>query len=599
MEVGDVTSSTVVRCPLCSAELRPTMVDPTTGMIECTCGHRADAHFVNEAAYLQARLDWVRDRIRDGDVAPRGPGHSGSAARAPTGGYRMPVQTILLSIGALLLVVAASVFTAVAWPRLAPAVQVSIVLGVTAVVTTLAVVLRTRLHGTAEALAALAFGLVVVDAVALSALGLAPARWLDSGSMFWVVLLAGLAVTAVVAGRWSGLRSWSWMGWGSGAAALGAVATVLVDTTQVSPQPLALGVSILSVGGVLLVTGSYVVAWMRPDRRPMVLAGVVSLLIGLGLAATLALAGEAVGAVAFTTGLTAMALGGMAAVMPADDPNRSARRVSAVGAAVLASVTGGLLASLLPPTAAVAVGVAALGGTLLAVGVSRGRGVLGLLPAVPLWATWLLVPRDVDQRVVAVFVLAVALSLLGAAWLGAGRADVSWLAWPAAAGGYAAFVLLVPESYPTLLEAWTLPAALMLAVAGVVSGRGRESSSLALAGPALAVALLPSALATWGAPWVSDEAGGTTEHVVRLVIVLVVGGVLMVVGARQNALGVLLPAAAAVLLAGSAQAWTALDTLPRWVALALVGIALVLAGARFEWVRDEGRRARSWVQQMS
>lgn len=597
--MGAVTS-TLVRCPLCGAELEPTMVEKTTGMLECTCGHRADAHFVNEAAYLQARLDWVRDRIRDGDVAPRAAAVPRMDVAVPTAPYRMPVQTILLSIGALLLVVAASVFTAVAWPRLGPAGQVGIVLLVTTVVTSLAVVLRTRLHGTAEALAALAFGLIIVDAVALSALGLAPEEWLDGGSMFWLVLFAALAVVGVVVGRWTALRSWSWMGWGSSAAALGAAAALLIGPDESDSASLALAMCVLAVGGALLLTGSYVVAWTRVDRRPMVLAGTVAFLIGLGVVGSLALAGEAVAAVATTTGLTGAALAGMAALMPGADGRRNARQVSFVAAVVLSSVAVGLLASLLPRTAVVAVGVGLLGGALLLAGVARGRGVVGLLPATPLWATWLvMVLADVDQGVVGVLFVAVAASLLAAAWMGAGDADVTWLAWPAAMGAYTAFVLLVPETYPTLLEAWTLPGALLLAAAAAVSCRGRPASTLERVGPALSVALLPSALATWFSPWVSSVSSDTTEHVVRLIGVLVVGGVLMVVGARRHALGVLLPASAAVLVAGSAQVWTGLATLPRWIALALVGTTLVLAGARFEWMRDEGRRARTWVHQMS
>ena len=590
---------TLVRCPVCSAELSPSKVDPTTGMVECTCGHRADAHFLNEAAYLQARLAWVRDRIRDGDVAARPEAVPGTDDAVPTAPYRMPVQTILLSIGALLLVAAASVFTAVAWPRLGPAGQVGIVLVVTGVVASLAIILRSRLRGTAEALAALAFGLVIVDAVALPALSLAPEDWLEAGSVFWVGLFTALGAGGVVAGRATGLRSWSWMGWGGTAAALGAVTAALTESAQESAQPVALAVSILSVGGVLLVTGSYVVGWARVDRAPMVLAGAVALLIGLGVAAGISLAGEAVGAAAFTNGMTALALAGMAAVMPTEEASRSARQWAGVGAVVLASVTVGLAASLLPDGVLVAVAVAALGGALLLAGVVRAGSLIGLLPAVPLWATWLVVVlAEVDDAVIGVFVLAVSLAVLGAAWLGAGHRGLTWLAWPAAVGGYGAFALLVPETYPTVLEAWTLPAALLLAVAGAVSCRGREASSLELAAPALSVALLPSAFAAWLSPWVSDVSGGATEHVVRLVVVLVVGGVLMVVGARQHAAGVLVPSAAAVLVAGTAQLWTGLATLPRWVALALVGVLLVLAGARFEWVRDKSGRARRWVQQM-
>ncbi len=89
---------------------------------------------------------------------------------------------------------------------------------------------------------------------------------------------------------------------------------------------------------------------------------------------------------------------------------------------MLASVTVGLAASLLPDGVVVAVAVAALGGALLLAGVVRAGSLIGLLPAVPLWATWsVVVLAEVDAAVIGVFVLAVSLSVLGAAWVGAGN----------------------------------------------------------------------------------------------------------------------------------------------------------------------------------
>lgn len=49
---------------------------------------------------------------------------------------------------------------------------------------------------------------------------------------------------------------------------------------------------------------------------------------------------------------------------------------------------------------------------------------------------------------------------------------------------------------------------------------------------------------------------------------------------------------AAVAVADSAQLWGGLQMLPRWLALASIGGALVLAGARFEGVRSQRHRAR-------
>jgi hypothetical protein len=80
--------------------------------------------------------------------------------------------------------------------------------------------------------------------------------------------------------------------------------------------------------------------------------------------------------------------------------------------------------------------------------------------------------------------------------------------------------------------------------------------------------------------------------------VLVVSAVLLVAGVRRRAGGLLWPGAVGLALAGSAQLWGGLQSLPRWVALALVGGSLVLAGARFERLRSEGRRARAWAQEL-
>jgi hypothetical protein len=62
--------------------------------------------------------------------------------------------------------------------------------------------------------------------------------------------------------------------------------------------------------------------------------------------------------------------------------------------------------------------------------------------------------------------------------------------------------------------------------------------------------------------------------------------------------GLLLPGAAAVAIAAAAQVWSGLASLPRWIGLGLAGTALVLAGARIEWLRGEGGRARAWLREL-
>ena len=113
------------------------------------------------------------------------------------------------------------------------------------------------------------------------------------------------------------------------------------------------------------------------------------------------------------------------------------------------------------------------------------------------------------------------------------------------------------------------------------------------------MALIPSAAATWLAPWAVDLwSETTTTHLVRLAAVLVAGVIAVVVGARQRLAGLFIPGAIALVIAAGAQLWSGLETLPRWGALAIAGTLLVVAGARIEWLRREGRRAVGWVGEL-
>lgn len=592
-------AESLVRCPACGTRhFPPDAVDPQSGMVTCECGHRAAAAYLSEAAYLEARLAWVRERIRSGDPvtaadrAPTAPPGSG-AAPSP-----VSAQAVLLTVGAVLLVVAAAVFTAVAWPRLGAAGQIALILAVTAGVAVVAVRLRRRLPGTAEALAALAFGLAVVVLAALPALGVVPQAWQGAESGYWLAGLGGLALVAVISGRASGLRSWAWLGWASVGAASFAATALAAGPPPVDDRRLMLAFSILALAGVVMLTGSWAVPTLSVDRRPMLLAGSGALLVALAVVAGSALGGVAVAEAAATTAVAAAVLGVMARVVGPEAP-----RWFAWGAVLLAVVASGLLLSLLPETALSGVVVAGLGALMLQAGVRTAAAAHAVVATAILWVTWLVASVASNAEVspspgsaITWFMVGASVALFVTAWTGRGSQGLTWLAWPGALLGSVAFVLLVPASYSGVLEAWTLPVAALLALAGWVAGRGRSAGSLETVGPALSVALLPSAMATWAAPWVLGLDGSSAENLVRLGLVLGIGSALMVLGVRRHWLGVLLPASAAVLIAGLAQLWTGLDALPRWVALALVGVLLVVAGARFEWLRDEGRKARLWAQ---
>ncbi len=609
-----------ITCPACGVGVLSTeRMEPDTGMVRCACGHEVFAGFIAEASYLEQREEWLHDRIEAGDGppdtdviqqyqvwdprSPTTPIATGAGEPRPRG---VGVQTVLLGLGALLLVVAASVFTAVAWERIGPTGQLLVVVTATLGVSAAAVLLRRRLHGTAEALAALGFGLVVVDLVAAPTLGVVPDSFTEVTSPYASTALTLLAVAALAAGHLAGLRSWVWLGWASVTAAAGAGAAMLAERAGGGASAIVLSLTLTAVVGVVLLTMTWVRQSLVRDRRPTVTAGAVAMLVAGPVAVGTTLDSAAVGAGTLFAVATTTVL--LAALSQMSRPRPVAFLVAA-GALVGASAA--LLLALALPSAPLALAICAgvAGAVALVLPMHRGRGAVGLVVALPLWLGWLglllstsAAERLAEDRAVdatGALLVTVAVGLVAAAWAGRGSGAAAALAWAAAPVGFAGAAALVPEGYPELLEAWTVPLAVALLGAGWLASSGRTVSSLERVGPALTVALLPSAVMAWAAPWVQDGNDDPTAHLVRLVAVLVVGTVACIAGARRHSLGLFLPAAASLLVAAAAQLWTGLDALPRWMALGLAGVLLVVTGARFEWVRGEGSRARTWMHGLS
>ncbi|MET9837804.1 hypothetical protein ABZZ01_08415 [Streptomyces virginiae] len=226
--------------------------------------------------YLLARRDWLLRLLQQsGAAAVRwGPAASGSPAApawsaGPAKEASAPgAQNVLLTLGAVLLAVAALAFTLVSWGSMGIAGRSAVLAVVTAAALAApAVLLRRGLRSTAESVAAVGLLLTVLDAYALYAVGMPDA----DGTGY----AAGAA--AVLAAVWAG--------YGSALRTLRIPLPAAVVAAQL-PLPLAAvawQAGPLGVGWALLVTAALDAALalrVRAAALPAALLGSAALLVG-------------------------------------------------------------------------------------------------------------------------------------------------------------------------------------------------------------------------------------------------------------------------------------------------------------------------------
>lgn len=241
-----------VRCPSCGGSLSP-------GAPRCpVCGLSLVGPAAVELWQVDQRLAGLRQRrtvllaaLQTPPQPVEGAALAGPGRARDEGIRAWPAQQVLLAVGALLVVVAASVFLAVAWDVLGVAGQVVVMALLTMVAGGSSIVLGRRgLRASAEALAVLAVALALVDAAA--------ARWLD---------LAGLSAVD---------------GWGYAAGVAAGLTLVMV---AVSPPVLQRTATTYRLVAVLAATAAPLlglVAAEPPDFAATAVCAVLAALAGWG-----------------------------------------------------------------------------------------------------------------------------------------------------------------------------------------------------------------------------------------------------------------------------------------------------------------------------
>jgi hypothetical protein len=136
-----------------------------------------------------------------------------------------------------------------------------------------------------------------------------------------------------------------------------------------------------------------------------------------------------------------------------------------------------------------------------------------------------------------------------------------------------------------LVEAYTLPAALMLAVVGVVGSvrSTKPVSSWAVYGTPAALALLPSALLA-----------GPSSDPARVVLVTLGAAAVLGAGLAFRAQAPVTIGSIALVTVAVLQLAPVAAEMPRWITLGSVGLALLIAGVMYEKARQGARAAQHW-----
>lgn len=444
---------------------------------------------------------------------------------------------------------------------------------------------------------AVLLGLAVADVVALAAVR----PLLRPVTRFVAGLVAAGAALLGLAAAWEGAAAPSWTA--TGLLLAGTVAAALLPRATRAAAVLP-GAAPLTAAGAGISAAAATGSLDALGRGGVVVAAAVGLAL---LTAAVLVTRYPVALAATAAGGAVLALTGAGALLDADRFAALAPLALAAAApAVLASVR---LPALRPPAVGAALAAPAVAVVLAAVdGPLEGPapGLLLALTAAVAFAVASVRAGQPEERVAAGAGAAIGVLAVGTtAPTGAlGQVAVQLAVVGAAAGGYGlavrsravqavAVAALVGACWSAVagaglevVEAYTLPAAAGLLLLGW-PGLRAGARSWSAEGPAVAVALVPSALAAVAEP-----------APLRWLLVVVAA-------ALATAGGALAHRQATFVLGAGSLAWAVLGRLapyapllPRWITLGAVGVVLLVVGATYERRRQQAREAVAWVAQM-
>lgn len=573
-----------VSCPSCGQWL---FAREGVEQVRCRCGLLASGDLIREMSYLRdgipkwtRRLAALEEAIAGRSATPAAP----AVGTAPAARTASPVgaHTVLVGLGALLLVAGVVALTVVLWQFVGALGQVALLAGLVVAAGGSAVYASRRIPATGMALSLVAAGCWFTFALLM-------AHTIDDAFASlaepeFTVLFAATAALGILAGRYWRMPAWSVIGALAVPVTL-ASAMALVVARSDSAVAAALSAGALGALGILAIARPE--ARAVPHRVPIVVATLA--LAPLFLITSLALSHEPL-----TVIVVSAVLAGLGVLAASADATRPAGPVL-LGVAAGASVGFGFAS----PWPSVAVVLASAAAGLLVRAWQRFVNPFTGLAAVTVWMVFAWAVYDgldlgpgADRTdldigwVYATLLAGLGLATAVRAWRERSLLELAVSCLLSSSSVLLAVALFAAEPARTgMLEWYTVPLAAELGVYALVASRLHPGlpSSVTL-GPSVAVLLIPAALLGVA------EDGGTRVYVVMAVAVLVV-----VVGILLRLLGLLIPSAVALVIVAMEPLGTLASNLPSWVSYSVAGLILLVAGARFEQVRSRARRAGRWA----